>query len=417
MRIGYACLALGVPGSGIKTCTLKNATQERLLALIRHNLDALDTLIDYNIKNGIKLFRISSDLIPFGSSAARRLPWQEVYAEKLLLIGDKIKKAGMRVSMHPGQYTVLNSPDESVAQRAAEDLEYHAEVLDGLNLGPECKIILHTGGVYGDKQQAMARFISRFSNLNPSIQRRLVLENDDKLFNIKNVLCTAESAGIPAVFDTLHHAVNPADSSLSELDWIRECSKTWGVLDGPQKIHYSQQHPGKKPGAHSGSIRIDEFRVFYEQLSGMDPDIMLEVKDKNLSALKCIHCMQNGSIKLLEAEWARYKYSVLEHTPGHYYAIRELLKDKEAYPALEMYRLIEASLETPVDKGTAVNAAQHVWGYFNDRASEMEKRRFQTALRKFVSNTAELQPVKNLLESLANKYQENYLLNGYYFYL
>ena len=113
MSIGYACLAIAVPGSDIKGCTLKNATEERLLSLIGHNLDSLERMIDYNVNNGIKLFRISSDLIPFGSSLAAELPWQQIYAESFRISVIR-SRAGMRVSMHPGQYTVLNSPANSL---------------------------------------------------------------------------------------------------------------------------------------------------------------------------------------------------------------------------------------------------------------------------------------------------------------
>ena len=100
MRIGYACLAIAVPGSEMKSCTLKNASPERLLLLIEHNLNSLQTLIDYNICNNVRLFRISSDLIPFGSSLSAELPWREIFSEKLLAIGQKILRSEMRVSMH-----------------------------------------------------------------------------------------------------------------------------------------------------------------------------------------------------------------------------------------------------------------------------------------------------------------------------
>ncbi|HBP37658.1 MAG TPA: UV DNA damage repair endonuclease UvsE [Clostridiales bacterium] len=424
MNIGYACLAIAVPASDMKSCVLRNADEARLTALIGHNLDALARLIDYNIQNGIKLFRISSDLVPFGSSLAADLPWPHLFAEKLAAIGKRIADTGMRVSMHPGQYTVLNSPDVSVAARAVQDLQYHARVLAALGLGPGHKLVLHLGGVYGNKKQAMDRFIMNFRELEPAVQNRLVLENDDGLFHIGDVLETAVAAGIPAVFDCLHHAVNPANATDAELDWIRRCASTWRKQDGAQKIHYSQQNGDKKPGAHSESIAIDAFLDFYRQLAELDVDIMLEVKDKNLSALKCINCVSGRGISgrdisILEAEWARYKYSVLEHSPEHYQAIRQLLRDKSpsADPALAMYQMIEAALALPVAAGSAVNAAQHVWGYFKDKASASEKKRFQDLMQKFVSGENSLQNVKNHLLKLGRNYQEDYLLKGYYFYI
>ncbi|MEA4964630.1 MAG: UV DNA damage repair endonuclease UvsE [Oscillospiraceae bacterium] len=416
MRIGYACLAIAVPGSELKSCTLKNAKKERLLALIEHNLDSLETLIDYNERNGIRLFRISSDLIPFGSSLSTELCWREMFSEKLSAIGQKILRSGMRVSMHPAQYTVLNSPDALVVQRAVEDLQYHAGVLDSLGLGSEHKIILHMGGAYGDKRQAGSRFIVRYQELCPAIKRRLVLENDDRMYNIEDVLATASAAGIPVVYDSLHHSVNPADKAMDDAYWIKLCSETWRKEDGPQKVHYAQQHPGKKPGAHAETIRIDPFLEFWRQLSGMNLDIMLEVKDKNLSALKCINCVSERGIIALEAEWSRYQYCVLERSPEQEREIRRLLRDKSNYPALEMYRRIEESFHLPVSSEHGGNAAKHVWGYFEDKATEAEKRRFQALLRKFSAGETGILPVKSQLRRLAEHYQEDCLLNGYYFY-
>lgn len=417
MSIGYACLAIAVPGSGMKTCLMRDADDERLLSLIGHNLDSLGKMIEYNVRNDIKLFRISSDIIPFGSSLAEELPWHDIYSERFESIGNDIRKAKMRVSMHPGQYTVLNSIDELVAERAARDLDYHARFLDSLGLGPEHKMVLHLGGAYGDKERAKERFVSRYKLLDPTVKKRLVLENDDKLFNIEDVLHTATEAGMPAVYDNLHNAVNPVDASCKDVEWIERCRETWTKEDGPQKVHYSQQNPDKRSGAHSESIRIDEFLDFHQEVSGTGTDIMLEVKDKNLSALKCINCVSNRGIKALEFEWARYKYSVLEKAPENYYAIRKMLQDKKSYPALEMYGLIEESLETPITVNNAVNAAQHVWGYVNDKTSESEKKRFRNTLEKFTVGDTEIRPVKNLLLKLAQKYEKSYLLNAYYFYL
>lgn len=400
----------------MRSCTLKNADAERLLSLIGHNLDSLERLIDYNIRNGIQLFRISSDLIPFGSSLAAELPWREIFSERLSVIGGKILHSGMRVSMHPGQYTVLNSSNFAVVGRAIEDLRYHAGVLDGLGLGKTHKIILHLGGVYGDKKQAERRFLSRYQGLDPAIRTRLVLENDDKMFHIGDVLDTASHAGIPVVYDNLHNAVNSADSSRIDLDWITRCSETWKRDDGPQKIHYSQQHPDKRAGAHSESIRIDPFLAFSRPLSGMNVDIMLEVKDKNLSALKCINCVSDSGIGALEAEWARYKYCVLEHSPELYQAIHQLLRENRADPALELYRMIEAAFALPVAIENGVNAARHVWGYLIEKTSKAEKQRFETLLQRFGSGETGLQTVKHDLLRLSLQYQEDNLLNGYYLY-
>lgn len=288
MRIGYACLTVGVPNTGMKSCMMKNASEDRLLELISHNLTSLDHILDYNIANNIRLFRISSDLIPFGSSYVNSIPWWEVYQSKLLKLGEKILANGIRVSMHPGQYTVINSPKEEVVSRAMEDLRYHTKVLDSLGVGTEHKIILHIGGVYNDKKSAMLRFISNYNYLDDSIKDRIVLENDDKLFHIGDVLEIGACLDAPVVFDNLHNEINPFDRLKNEVHLINECKKTWKEGDGLQKIHYSQQAPNKQPGSHSESIQVDRFIHFCKSLGREDIDIMLEVKDKNISAVNCI---------------------------------------------------------------------------------------------------------------------------------
>ena len=142
MNIGYACLTEGVRGTNFKSCTLKNADEENLLKIIDHNLKSLENLIDYNIKSSIKLFRISSDIIPFASSDVNTLAWWDIFKRQLDKIGKKIIDEGIRVSMHPGQYTVLNSNNEDIVERAVEDLAYHTRFLDSLNVDKKNKIII-----------------------------------------------------------------------------------------------------------------------------------------------------------------------------------------------------------------------------------------------------------------------------------
>ncbi len=288
MRIGYACLAIGVTDTGIKSCIMKNASEAKLLELISHNLDSLENIIDYNIKNNIRLFRISSELIPFGSSTINSIPWWDLFRAEFLRIGQKIKDNGVRVSMHPGQYTVINSPNEEVVKRAIDDLHYHSKVLDSLDVGKEHKIILHIGGAYNDKKSSVIRFVTNFCNMPISIRDRIVLENDDKSYNICDVLEIGASINVPVVFDNLHNEMNPCDKEKNDAFWINECKKTWKEGDGIQKIHYSQQDPAKRPGSHSDSILLEKFMDFYRSLERDDIDIMLEVKDKNLSAVNCI---------------------------------------------------------------------------------------------------------------------------------
>lgn len=418
MSIGYACLLVGVPGTKMSSVTKKNATEERLAEITLANLEALEKIIDYNIEMNIRVFRISSDIIPFGSSPVNTLAWWDTFQEQFARIGKKIADSGMRVSFHPGQYTVLNSPNDEVVERAIGDLAYHTKVLECLGVNNEHKIVLHIGGVYEDKKEASLRFIERFQQLDESIQKRLIIENDDRLYTIQDVLWISQQARIPVVYDNLHHAVNPGTDKMNDAYWIVEAGNTWREEDGKQKIHYSQQALDKRSGAHTATIYLNSFLDFYEQLPDSTIDIMLEVKDKNLSAVKCINATHSQrAIKFLEKEWQRYKYAVLEHSQGHYQQIRNLLKDKSTYPVKEFYELIEAALNTEVQIGQAMNAAQHIWGHLKEKATEKETKAFNRQLIKYEAGTATAKSVKNQLLKLSTLYNEQYLQQSLYFYL
>ena len=418
MSIGYACLNIGTPNTNIRSVMQRNATPEKLTEVTEHNLAALERMIDYNHKNDIKLFRISSDLIPFGSSPVNTLAWPEIHKEAFDRIGSKIRKSGMRVSLHPGQYTVLNSPTEDVVERAITDLVYHDKILIALGTDQTNKIVLHVGGIYGDKKEALERFEQNFRRLPEAVRNRLIIENDDRLYNIEDVLTLAHRLHVPAVYDNLHHAINPPPSGGTDPYWIAEGKKTWKAADGNQKIHYSQQALDKRPGAHTDTINLETFLTFHEQLEDKQIDIMLEVKDKNLSAIKC----QNATIAapktvLLEKEWGRYKYAILEKSPSVYQAIRTLLKDKEVYPVQEFYRLIDTAFAEEPHPGYAENAAAHVWGYFKKHATDTERKQYEKNLANYRNNTGTLATLKRQLFKIAEKYEVDYLLQSLYFYL
>lgn len=418
MSIGYACLAIGVNNTNQKSCIMKNASRERLLEIISHNLMSLDNIIDYNIKNNILLFRISSDLIPFGSSPVNSIEWWNVFSLKLESIGKKIKKNNMRVSMHPGQYTVLNSPNKNVVSNAINDLKYHCKVLDSLNLERKHKIILHIGGIYNDKDESIKRFIRNYDKLDENIKKRLVIENDDKSYNTCDVLAISKILNIPVVFDNLHNNINQCEELKSDLYWIQKCNETWKLKDGYQKIHYSQQHPLKKTGSHSSTIRIDEFMNFYNSLDNKSIDIMLEVKDKNLSAVKCINCTTiHRNMKQFELEWSKFKYSVLEHSQQNYLNIEKAIKNKADFHAIHFYNLIEDSFLKDISVNNAISTAQFVFGLFEKCVTEKEKNIFLKKVNDYKCKKTSIMYIKNYLFRLATKYDQTYLLNSYYFVL
>lgn len=414
LSIGYACITLAAPGTKLSSCQLKNASEERLEEIIHSNLQALEAQLNYNLTRGVGLFRISSDIIPFGSHPINNIPWWESFAPAIAKLGNMVKRSQMRVSMHPGQYTVLNAPDPSVVQAAQKDLAYHARFLDAMGLDHNHKIILHVGGVYANRSDAMSRFAQVYEQLPAEVKARLVIENDEK-YAIDDVLELARSLDIPVVFDILHHQVCPPEGSAPVREWIEHCLLTWQSSDGPPKIHYSQQEPGMRPGAHSRTVRVREFTEFYRSLPE-DLDIMLEVKDKNLSALKCIQVTKTDlPIKDLEEEWERYKYLVLEHSQIAYEEVQSLLKNQPRPDILQIYETIEDALHLPTDRDSELNAAQHVWDYFKKVADPKERAAFQRSIKQFENGRLTARALKNSLYKLAINYNISYLQHSYYF--
>lgn len=413
MNIGYVSQTFGLPGEKFKTTRLNYATEEKLLELIEHNLNNLLKIVDYNIENKVYMFRIISDVIPFGSHEVNKIRWWELFAEELAQIGQKAVDNDIRLSMHPGQYTVLNSPDPGVVERAIADLAYHTRFLDAMNLDSSHKIILHVGGVYGDKDQAMARFIENYQKLDQAIQKRLIIENDDRQYTVADVLFIAKEAGIPVVFDNLHHKCHPAPEK-SEREWLMEVRKTWKEADGRQKIHYAQQDPDKRMGAHSQTIDLEQFNEFYQRIPTQDIDVMFEVKDKNLSAFKGLSLLAPPEISRLEKEWERYEYFVLEHSSKIHSEITNLLEESGSYPVLEFYRLIDEALVKPIEPAQSILAAEAIWQRVGDLAADRVQQNFTKENAK-IKEGGSTRGIKRLLWKLVQEKEDDQLVESLYF--
>ena len=415
IRFGFACKVIGIPGTAQTGLTLARASEENLLEVSRKNLFALGNMIKYCKTEGVALMRLSSDTIPLASHPDISFDWKEQLRDELQTLKRQITQTKIRASMHPGQYTVLNSPREDVVEHSAADLVYHADFLQALGCDHSARIVMHLGGAYGDKKEALDRFEQNFLALPKFVKDRLALENDERIYTIENVLDMCARLSLPAIFDVFHHALNPPEHGDMGY-WLNRAMSTWSSDTGPPKIHYSQQLPGGKPGSHSLTVSLEEFLTFYESLGSRDLDVMLEVKDKNLSALKCKNLTDKGlPRKKLTDEWARYKYLVLEQSPNHYGRVRELLKSEQP-EAKDFYRHIESALKEETTPNRAKNAAQHVWGYFDQLAGPKESRQILADLENFEADPRAVSRVKRKLFSLAEKNQVTYLLNSLYFY-
>lgn len=196
----------------------------------------------------------------------------------------------MRISMHPDQFTLINTPRVGVLERSVSELEYHAQVLDALGLGTDAKVQIHVGGLYGNREEAIRRFVSNYGKLPQAVQRRLVVENDDRLFPISDCLRIHGETGIPVLSDSFHHACLNRGEPLREA--LLSASATWnGSIDGPLMCDYSSQQKGARKGSHALHLDPNDFRGLLRASRGLDMDVMLEIKDKERSALLALACL------------------------------------------------------------------------------------------------------------------------------
>ena len=290
MKIGYPCINLTIGCKGDRTFRLKSYSEERLKDTVENNLTCFSKMLNYNIERNILFFRITSDLVPFASHPVCKYNWQDEFKDKFTAIGNLIKKNDIRISMHPDQFIVLNSLDLKIVNRSIDELEYHAQILNLLNLDNTAKIQLHVGGVYKDKQRSLNRFAANFNKLSNNIKKRIVIENDDKSYSVKDCLKLYKVIAIPILFDYYHHQIINNKEKL--LDVLNDVKKTWNKNDGIPMVDYSSQKPNERRGSHAEYIDIKDFSLFLSKTYPFDFDIMLEIKDKEKSALKAVELLK-----------------------------------------------------------------------------------------------------------------------------
>jgi len=290
MKIGYPCINWTIGCKSNKTFRLKSYSENRLKTSINNNLKCLEKILRYNIKKNILFFRITSDLIPFASHPICKFNWHDFFKKEFLRIGELIQKNDIRISMHPDQFIVLNSPNIDIVERSKKELLYHAEILDLMNLDFTAKIQLHVGGAYKDKKTSIYRFIQHYKELEPMIKKRLVIENDDRIYSLKDCLNINQETGILVLFDVFHHSI--LNNGETTQNAVEICTRLWSKKDGLLMLDYSSKKVGGKINSHAESIDISNFKLFLEITKPYDFDIMLEIKDKEKSALKAISILE-----------------------------------------------------------------------------------------------------------------------------
>ncbi|KAG6831750.1 hypothetical protein H0H92_007902 [Tricholoma furcatifolium] len=257
-RLGYACLNTILrnkrPSSDSvfcsRTCRLcfdrldslaKNGI-EWVKDLGKKNVEDLLTMIQWNEDNHIRFLRISSEMFPFASHAEHGYSL-EYCAPLLAKVGKLADQYGHRLTAHPGQFTQLGSPKPAVVQASIRELSYHAEMLDRMGIGVDGVLVVHGGGVYGDKASTLERIKKTITDiLPPNVRSRLVLENDELCYNAEDLLQICEELDVPLVFDYHHDALNPSFIPPSII--IQRANAIFSRRGIRPKQHLSEPRPG-----------------------------------------------------------------------------------------------------------------------------------------------------------------------------
>lgn len=257
---------------------------------IVQNLKDVLTMMDWNEIHGIKVFRLSSHLFPHKSN-----PLIEGYSfdfalDLLKQIGERSKKYGQRLTFHPGQYNVVGTPNPEAFQKTINDLAYHADVLDLMGLDNNSVIVVHGGGVYGNKKETMNRWCRNFYKLPENVQKRLVLENCEKCFSVSDCLSISNRINIPVVFDTHHFTcykkLHPKKKFLPAANYMGLVLGTWKRRGIKPKFHISEQGAGRI-GHHSDYIqKIPKYLLDIADKYNVNIDIMIEAKKKEKAIFK-----------------------------------------------------------------------------------------------------------------------------------
>jgi UV DNA damage endonuclease len=298
MNLGYACINMTLGEQTPKITTnrsmVKRTFHQKGISyaseLALQNSRDLFEIIKWNVANNIKVFRISSDMMPWASEYnVEDMPDYTKISNILKGCGTYARENGLRLTSHPGPFNVLVSPNPKVVENTIKDLELHGKIFDllGLDLTPYNKINIHCNGVYGDKLSAMDRFCSNFEKLSDSVKKRLTVENDDKasMYSVSDLMYIHKKIGIPIVFDYHHHQFCTGD--LSEQQALELALTTWPVGIKPI-VHYSEskalheENSKLKPQAHSDYIKQ------LPNTYGLAVDIMVEAKAKELAILPFI---------------------------------------------------------------------------------------------------------------------------------
>lgn len=297
IQFSYCCINEELSAKGI-TCnrTMRQKTflekgMDYCSQLAFKNINDLYKILEWNNKNNIKLFRITSELFPWASEYnIEDLKDWELIKYSLEKCGNFAKNNGIRLTFHPGPFNCLTSQNPKVIKNCIRDLEIHGKIFDymGFERSHYNLINIHIGGSYGDRETAIKTWIENFDLLPESVKTRLTVENDDKetLYSTKMLYDNIyKELKVPIIFDSLHFKCGPQDSSYQESFFMAK--ETWDNKNIKQLCHHSNSRQFEDKNEKM-SVHSDYFYEHFQNF-GQPVDVDLECKMKEKALMKYLN--------------------------------------------------------------------------------------------------------------------------------
>lgn len=295
IRLGYVAIAKTLEITSSHTITYTNyqkimeqenvsKANKRLEEITNQNLDNLIEILKYNIKNNIHFFRMSSAIFPLATHPNIVFDALTIFKEKIKKIGNIIKENNLRVDIHLDQFCVLNSTNPQVVISTINIINFYKNMFKAMNINS--KMVIHIGSSACGKKRSITRFINNFKKLDKETQKMIIVENDDKIYDIRDVLELCKKINVPMVLDYHHHICN--NNSLKIEEYIEKIFDTW-EKDTP-KIHFSSPKNTKEKRSHNDYININDFTTFIDKIKFINKnfDVMIEAKEKDYALFKLV---------------------------------------------------------------------------------------------------------------------------------
>jgi UV DNA damage endonuclease len=299
IRLGLCCVFLREPIRFRQTTAMvlgrrsPAARREALGEIALHNAEALRAAVEYCARQGIGAFRINSQILPLKTHPrygydVSELPGGSEIVRAFRRCGALARAKSIRLSFHPDQFVVLNSPRPEVVEASIRELEYQAEVASWVGADV---INLHAGGAYGDKPAALGRLRTELARLPRVVRSRLTLENDDHSYTPSDLLPLCREMKVPLVYDVHHHRCLP-DGLTVEAATAAAC-QTW---TREPLVHVSSPLGGwrsRTPRRHADTIQPRDFPSCW---LGLALTVEVEAKAKELAVRRLARWLAGRAI-------------------------------------------------------------------------------------------------------------------------